>query len=744
METIPKALKTTAVLVLGALLLPVAGTAEVWTHWRGPHQTGVSGDTGLPSEWSKEGKNLIWRDDFSGRSTPVVVDGRVCATGRAGEDIHRQEMAACWDAGTGEKLWERRWTVYLTTVPWNRVSWAAPAADVETGYLFMQGVDGHFVALDQDGNTVWEWRLFEDLGRFSGYGGRTNTPIVDGDRVVAHVINSAWGPHRPAGDRFIAFDKRTGEILWMTPRNGPPAGDLNTYSTPVVAELGGQRLLIGGGADGWVRAVQAATGEDVWDFRLSQRGLNSSVVVGGDLVYAAHSEENLDEPTQGRLVAIDGTGRGDVTKTHERWRVDQLLAGYASPALHGGVLYLPDNSAHLHAFDAASGDHLWAVNYGTVGKGSPVWADGKIYVTEVNGNFVILKPGPEGAETLDVEHLTMPSSERYAEIYASPAIAYDRIYFTTEEGIYCLGDKDKPFRAVDPKPQAEEKAPEGATPALLRVVPGVTVVQAGDTVRFRVRSYDDRGRLIGETTDAGWTVGGLPGSITGDGVLTFDAGKISGAAVGTVTAKVGELEATAHLRVAGALPWSEDFDAYDVGGAPAAWLGLGKGATVQELDGEKVLAQPKAARGAPRATILMAPALLSGYTLQADVRGNKEGRRYTDMGIVNSGYTFEIQGAHQRIQVSSWSAERRMARMFPFEWQMGVWYTLKMRVDYQGEGMDRRAIVRGKVWRRDQPEPAAWTVEVEDPHPILHGSPGLYTFAPVESYFDNVRVTQSE
>jgi outer membrane protein assembly factor BamB len=723
-------------------LFAAAASAGEWTHWRGPNHNGTAEDTGLPSTWSKDGTNLLWRADFTSRSTPMVFDGRVCATGRVGEEIHRQEVAACWDAETGEKLWETQWPIYLTSVPWTRVSWGDPAADSETGYLFVQGVNGRFVALDREGNIAWQWIMGEDLGRFSGYGGRTNSPVVDEDRVIVHSISSMWGPHKPAGDRYIAFDKRTGEIQWLTNRNGPPAKDLNTYSTPVVAVIGGQRLLITGGADGWIRALNSRTGADVWKFRLSQRGLNASPIVDGDTVYVSHSEENLDSGIMGRLVAIDGTGRGDVTKTHELWRVDELLAGYASPTIHDGVLYVPDNSANVHAIDAKTGKKLWHHNYGTVGKGSPVWADGKLFATEVNGNLAIIEPGTAEGKTLGNEHLEVAGG-RYAELYGSVAVAYGRFYFTTEEGVYCVGDQNKPFNAEPgtPRKMAEKPAVADGPGSLLLVVPGVAVARSSDTLKFRAQVFDDLGNRMAETTDATWSLNGLPGKISTDGTVRFDPAAVEGTQVGTVTARIGDLEATAHLRIAGPLPWDEDFENIEIGKAPPSWLGLGKGAKVKDLDGNKVIAQPKAARGAPRATLLLGPASLSAYTVQADIRGNAVGRRKTDLGVVNSGYTVELMGNHQRIQVSSWSSERRMAQIFPYAWEMGVWYTIKSRVDIEGEGENAKAIIRGKIWRSNAEEPADWTVTVEDPHPIRHGSPGLYTYAPVESYFDNVHIT---
>ena len=115
---------------------------------------------------------------------------------------------------------------------------------------------------------------------------------------------------------------------------------------------------------------------------------------------------------EGRVVAIDATGSGDVTKTHELWRAP-IGAGYSSPALGGGKLFVVDNSANLYALDPATGEELWELNVGRVGKGSPVWADGKIYLTEVNGRFVIAKDGDEAGEILDIEQIRAHNPQRY-------------------------------------------------------------------------------------------------------------------------------------------------------------------------------------------------------------------------------------------------------------------------------------------------------------------------------------------
>ena len=303
------------------------------------------------------------------------------------------------------------------------------------------------MCLDRDGKTVWSHSLKEQYGRGEGYGGRTASPLIDEDRVIVSMIGSSWGPLGPPRHRYYAFDKRTGAPIWIsTPSQ--ELYDMNTQSSPVAAVIGGQRLILGAprrtaGSTRCRRAPARRSGSS-W---LSKNALNTTPAVDGNVVYIAHSEENVDEATQGRVVAIDGTGSGDVTKTNELWRSNRHESGFPSPLVHDGRLYVVDNSANLSALDAKTGEKQWEISLGTVGKGSPAWADGDLYVTEENGHFAIVRPSEEGATILAQHQLKMPEG-RYAEVYGSPAIAYGRVYFTTEEGLYCLGDKNAPFKVT--------------------------------------------------------------------------------------------------------------------------------------------------------------------------------------------------------------------------------------------------------------------------------------------------------
>ena len=730
-------MQLTRLLFHGCILLSfsLSCLASDWPAWRGPNGNGISDETGLISSWSQDGTNLLWSAPFTGRSTPIVVGNRVCANGRIGEGIHRQEMVACFDIRDGHKLWEHRFNVHLTTVPWNRVGWANIAGDPETGYVYVQGVGGTFLCLDAAGRLVWSRSLLEDFGFFSGYGGRTQTPVVDEDRVIVTFVSASWGAWSAPRHRTFAFDKRTGELLWMaTPGERPP--DLNTQSTPGVATIGGQRLLIQGNADGSICAIQARTGKPVWRFRLSKRGLNTSVVVEDGTVYVAHSEENIAGGVMGAVVAIDATGDGDVTDTHERWRT-HLSVGFSSPLLKNGRLYVVDNSGNLHALDASTGMELWDFSLGTVGKGSPAWADGKIFVTEVNGRFHILEIVDTGARSLDKENLTVEAG-RYAEIYGSPTIAHGRIFFTTEGGIYAIGDPSTAPPQPDIRQPQAGSSPQGeGDAAVIVAVPAEVRIRPGEKRLFQVQAFDKLGRPLGER-QAEWGLVGLNGLVNHRG--EFEAHSDSKVQVGVLQAKLGSLTAEARVRVFDGPELEEDFQSTPVDQIPDYFLGARIHFKVQEEEsGNRFLVKNPAARSIHRHRTFIGPSDWSDYTIEADLRATRTRRRVPDIGLINSGYTLDVMGAHQQIQLRSWTAVRRMAVQVPFQWEADRWYRIRLRVDTSEE----KAVIRGKVWPRESPEPGDWTIVAEDPHPVRHGSPALYAYSPTPVHFDNVKVTRN-
>ena len=503
-----------------------------WPQWRGPGQNGASDELAVVTTWSPEGKNLLWTLPQGGRTTPIVMGGRLFAITPLGDGMGRRERVLALDAATGKKIWEHPLNVFHTDIVENRVGWTALAGDPQTGYVYAHGTGGEFFCFDREGKIVWKVSMTEEFGRISGYGGRLHTPIVDEDRVVVSFLSSGWGSHARPLHRYVAFDKRTGQVLWWAAPGGRPLD--TTYSTPAVAVVGGKRMLIAGNADGNVYGLLARNGEKVWTFRLSKRGLNSSLVVDGDYAYACHSEENWNTTKMGSIVCIDATQTGEITQTGTVWRLDGYPVGYASPAIANGRLYVVTNNAGLHCIDGRSGEMYWEYMLGRVGKGSPVvTADGVIYVGEQNGMFHILRDTGDECVPLHRQVFTRKDG-KVDEIFGSPAMAKGRVYFMTRYGMYCLGRPEQTGQIEKPVPGEEGKLQrKTGKPASLRIVPAEVTLRPAQTMQFRALRFDSAASTPSDS-DVEWTVTGVKGSISPDGTLRVAAGQAFSA--GLITA----------------------------------------------------------------------------------------------------------------------------------------------------------------------------------------------------------------
>jgi outer membrane protein assembly factor BamB len=697
-----------------------------WPEWRGPARTGISNETGLPVKWSPDGENLAWKAPYGARSAPVAHNNRVYLFNSAGEGANLQERLMCFDADTGKVLWERKFNVYLSDVPPHRSAWASPAVDPETGNIFIFGVHGLLAGVSPQGKVLWQRSLVEDMGLVTTHGGRTVSPVIEGGNVIVSGINSGWGDQARGAHRFIALDKRTGVVNWVSSPGGRPFD--TTYSPPVITEIGGTRLLIAGTGDGAVHAIKAATGEPVWSYGMSKRGINTGAVLKGATVIVSHSEENLNTNDMGHLAALDATSRGAIPPDKVKWSLQGFLGGFSSPVIDGERLYQVDNGANLYAFDADMGKKLWQHNLGTIQKASPVLAEGKLYVGSENGRFFILRPGAAGVEVLDEDQL--PDGET---IVASVAIDGGRVFLVTTSNLYAIGKAKG--KSIPTPPGRIVKAPAGAQPAHLQVSPTELVLEPGESVQFQAQQYDANGRLIGAAQVA-WTLEGLEGKVDGGKYIAPTDGK---AYAGLVKATAGSLSGAARVRVIPPLPWTYDFEGAKA--VPAHWINATGKNTIREMEGNSVLAKLADNPFTKRARAYLGPSDWSNYTVQTDVNAVERRRQMGDAGVVAQRYQLTLFGNAQKLELQSWQpeTERTVSKAFP--WKANTWYRMKLRVENAPDG---KVLARGKVWPVSEPEPAAWTIEKTDPQGNRQGSPGIYADAPFEIYFDNLKVTPNQ
>jgi outer membrane protein assembly factor BamB len=718
---------------LVAAAMTVTGASD-WPEWRGPQRDGRSSETNLPSTWSPSGDNLAWRIPIGSRSSPVAFGNRLYLNTPTGDVANTQERLVALDAETGKIVWERRFSLYLSDVPQHRASWASPAVDPETGNIYLFTVAAQLICMAPDGKVLWDRSLPDEYGAVTTHGGRTTSPIVEGDKVILNALILAWGDLNRTGNRYFAFDKRTGQTVWIS---SPQARHYDTnYSTPVVATIDGTRALVVGGTDGVYHALKVNTGEKIWSIEVSKRAILNSPLVRDNVAYVTHGEENVDTTEMGMIAAVDATKTGVLAADAFKWRTRGFLPTYASPVMDAERLYTMDNSAIVGAFDLKTGARLWEKTLGTLQKGSPVLADGKLYVGTENGKFYILRPSATGAEVLDEDLLG--TAQTPEPIVASPIVTDGRVYVTSMEAMYAIGKRQRASGASSAS-RASSAGASSAAPTVVQVFPYESVVTPGQTVALKARLFDAKGNFIREEPAAQWAVDQLSGAVDAKGVYTAPA---QGSSAGFVKATVGGVSGVARVRVIEPLPWSFDFETATAEAPPAWWTGAPGKVFQRTVEGVgKVLVRPRDDTVGRRSKVFMGLPNAAGYTIEADVRGREMRRQRGDIGLINERYGLVLFGNGQKLELHPWQAADEMTVRVPFAWDADKWYRMKLRVDHQADGTAR---VRGKVWPSADPEPAAWTVEKIDKIPHRMGSPGLYADGISDMYFDNVKVSKSQ
>ncbi len=718
-------------IILNICLAVTIVSANDWADWRGPARDGVSSEKNLPVKWSPSGDNLAWKAPYGGRSAPIVMGDRVYLQNAAGQGETLQERVMCLNADTGKLLWEHRFNIYLSDVPPHRIGWASPVGDPATGNIFVFSGGGSLISLNRDGKVLWERSLGEDFGLLTTHGGRTVSPIIDGDLVIVSGVMFMWGTHGRGGHRFVAFDKKTGETMWVSSPGARPYD--TTYAPPIIANVNGTRLLIQGASDGFVHAIKPQTGEPVWRIEVSKRGLNTGVVVRGTTAIMTHSEENLDSSEMGRMVAVDATAKGDVKPEQIKWTNKGWQGGFSSPVIDGDRLYQIDNGANIAAFDVNTGKQLWLHNLGTIQKASPVFADGKLYVGTENGRFFILKPSATGCEVLDEDLLG--DAMHPESIIGSVAVSNGRVYMVSERGLYAIGKKSTSSSTAPAASNAVGSNVSANPVTHVQVVPTELILKPGDKVNFRARLFDAQGNFVREEPAATWSLDQLKGTVN-NGQFTVAGDAVNQA--GWVKATVAGVTGTANVRVFPPLPWSETFDSVAVNAAPASWVSMTMKFGVRDQNGNKVLA--KLTEGSSllsRSRAYIGPSNWSNYTVESDVMATTKRRQQGDAGVIAQRYVLTLYGNSQMLHLEPWQPETARTKTVAYAWKPDTWYRLKLQVENLPDGKTR---ARGKAWPVGETEPAAWMVERIDPIPNRQGAPGIFGNGLAELYFDNVKV----
>ncbi|MCD8534476.1 MAG: PQQ-like beta-propeller repeat protein [Verrucomicrobia bacterium] len=290
--------------IASVLVLTTALDAGEWANWRGPNGLGISDETNLPVKWDTQ-TNVAWKSTLPGQGTssPVVFQDRVFITTQTEDDslhvlaIHAQKGEILWNTKVGQGK--------LPAHNLHNMATPTPVADGQ--HVWAHFGTGDLVCLNSDGTIVWQRNLVQDYGAYRSNHGMGNSPlIVDGKLLIACMHQ---GP-----SYLLAVDPLTGKNIWKTERNLDSKEEaMDSYSSPIVAHLDNQKLVILSGAD-HLDAYDPSTGSQIW----ISSGLQVPHPYGRSISGPAFGENTVITVAsgfrnQGFVMAVNPNGTGDIS-----------------------------------------------------------------------------------------------------------------------------------------------------------------------------------------------------------------------------------------------------------------------------------------------------------------------------------------------------------------------------------------------------------------------------------------------
>jgi outer membrane protein assembly factor BamB len=461
-------------LVLASIQAASAGQKGVndWPMWGGtPDRNMVSDATGLPSEWDvKSGKNIKWVASLGSQSygNPTIGGGVVLVgtNNEAARDPKQggdRGVLMAFRESDGEFLWqatfEKLSTGRANDWPFQGVA-SSPLILGEVAYFmsnraqvmavdirgFQDGEnDGPYkeekLTGQHDVDVIWSFDTMEEVGNFP-HNLANSSPNYFENILYFSTGNGQDESHvnvpSPRAPSLIALDRNTGKLLW---EDGSPEERIlhGQWSTPAVGMIGGVMQVVHGQGDGWVRGFDAKTGQKLWEFDLNPKEsvwprtrneVIATPVIVDNVVYLANGQDPEHGEGVGHMYAIDGTKRGDITKTGQIWHFDKIRRSISTAAVKDGIVYNADFSGFLHAIDAKTGQELWQHDMFAAMWSSPMVADNKLYLGDEDGDVVVMAPGREKKL---IAEINMGSS-----VYSTVITSKGVIYIMTRNQLFAI------------------------------------------------------------------------------------------------------------------------------------------------------------------------------------------------------------------------------------------------------------------------------------------------------------------
>lgn len=374
--------------------------------FRGYMGQGISYHKDIPVSWNgSTGENIKWKVAFSkpGYSSPVIWGDKIFISGGDAQS----RVVSCYNRHTGQLIWEKE----VTGIPGSpatapRVTedtgLAAPTMAADGNRVYAIFATGDVVAFDMEGNQVWG----RNLGVPRNHYGHSSSLQVWANKVLVQYDTSSKG-------RMLALNTATGETIWDVER---PVNI--SWASPTLIDVDG-KIQVVTTSDPYVSGHDLETGAELWKVEAMMGEVGASVAYGNGLVFATNE--------YARLVAVEP--KADAAFT---WENDEYLAEASSPVAYNGLLYTATSYGVLVCYDALTGEKKFEKEFNDGFYSSPIVADGKLYIIDMDGVMHILKADATGT--------IIAEPELGEGGFAVPAMADGVIYLRGKEHLYCIGN----------------------------------------------------------------------------------------------------------------------------------------------------------------------------------------------------------------------------------------------------------------------------------------------------------------
>jgi outer membrane protein assembly factor BamB len=341
----------------------------------------------------------------------------------------------------------------------------------------------------KDADIIWKYDMMDELGVFPHNASNCSVLLIDGILYVCTSNGQDWthvnipSPNSPS---FIAIDAKTGKLLAEDNARIGPRIFHGQWTSPSAGKVNGRTQIFVGGGDGVCYALDAipskgsgaklnpvlpgppAEAEEdpensylkkIWWADLNPpeykakdgkpykypaaegySEINATPVFYKDRVYVATGQDPEHGEGVGHLVCLDPSKTGDVTKTAVVWDYKGIKRSISTVSIDPatGLLFVADFSGFVHCLDSATGKLHWVYDMKAHMWGSTLVADGKVYVGDEDGDFVVL--AAKGGD----KPVVISETNVGAPIYSTPIVANGTMYIGSQTHLFAVGSDAKP------------------------------------------------------------------------------------------------------------------------------------------------------------------------------------------------------------------------------------------------------------------------------------------------------------